>query len=100
MSVGPLGNINALSGTSQEVANLARRAASEQRAEQALGFGEVDADEGTTDRDADGRRPWEFPRQKAEGESTEPAGEQESSGAPHQSKDATGNSGVVLDLLG
>jgi hypothetical protein len=100
MSVGPLGNTQALSGASQEVANQARRAASDQRAELAAGLGEMDADQETADRDADGRRPWEFPR-KAQPSEPEEAKDVSADATPAtQSKDASGQCGATLDLLG
>jgi hypothetical protein len=101
MSVGPLGNTNALSGTSQELANQARRASSELKAEFAAGLGEMDADQEASDRDADGRRPWEFRNRQPTGEEVAPtAAEAELGQAASQSKDASGQSGAVLDLLG
>jgi hypothetical protein len=99
MSVGPLGNTQALSGASQEAASQARRAASDQRAELAAGLGEMDADQETADRDADGRRPWEFPRKDRPGEPEE-AQSVSTDAPPAQSKDASGQCGGTLDLLG
>jgi hypothetical protein len=67
-----------------------------QKAEQAAGIGQTEQDQESSERDADGRRPWEeaakSPKQSANG------------GAPgphsRQSKDATGQSGTQLDLTG
>ena len=100
MSVGPLGNTNALSGTSQELTNQARRAASEQQAEFAAGIGEMDADHEAGDRDADGRRPWEFRTPQSPTEAgAENSEEQTGADTAPQSKDASGHSGTNLDLL-
>jgi hypothetical protein len=99
MSVGPLGNTNALSGTSQEVNSQARRAASDLKAEFAAGLGEMDADQEAGDRDADGRRPWEIAQRSPEQE-TQEENANSSEVAPVQSKDATGKRGNSLDLLG
>jgi len=111
MSVGPLGGIagsvagSPLSQTQgseverarQDTGAQQRRVDSQQKAESASGIGETDGENHETeDRDADGRRPWEFP----------PAGEQIEDGADASSrdiprpKDPSGNSGNLLDLSG
>jgi hypothetical protein len=65
-------------------------------AEQASGIGQTNEDQETSERDADGRRPWEFPAKRGnaatEGEPVE--------SADRQSKDATGECGNQLDLTG
>ncbi len=66
----------------------------EQKAEAAAGIGETDGEDHQTDeRDADGRRPWEFPPKKRN--SAEDPAKQ-----PPQSRDTTGESGNLLDLTG
>jgi hypothetical protein len=69
----------------------------ELKAEQAAGIGQADGEEHETeDRDADGRRLWERMGKK------KPADEPAASPieeAPH-SRDATGQRGIELDLLG
>jgi hypothetical protein len=108
MSIGPLGGIAAsFAGTplaqtkgaevdraQQDVSGQQLRAASAQKAEAAAGIGETDGqDHETAERDADGRRPWQFARR--------PAAEGDSPSAPSpQSKDASGASGSLLDLSG
>jgi hypothetical protein len=71
------------------------RSESQEKAELAAGVGQADGeDHQTSDRDADGRRLWEFPR---------PQGGQEDGGeTPHRSHaaDPTGQSGGLLDLSG
>ncbi len=106
MSVGPLGGVLAsAAGTplaqtkgaetdraQHEAANQERRVQNEQRAENAAGIGEADGeDHETSERDADGRRPWEI------------AGRPKDEAAPddsRQAKDPTGQSGTLLDLSG
>lgn len=84
--------------TRSETAAQRRAAATDAKAEQAAGIGETDGDNHETEeRDADGRRPWEFG----------PAGRVsplEEAGDDHlttrQSRDLSGNSGGQLDLTG
>src|SRR5271165_4122079 len=83
MSVGPLSSIaGSVAGTSlaqtrgseidraqQESTARELRARSEKRAETAAGIGEADGDNHqTAERDADGRRLWEFPKRQGEQE--------------------------------
>jgi hypothetical protein len=108
MSMGALGVTASVAGTplqqsrgsdvdtSQQAArDQARRADAARHAEAAAGVGETAEDQETEDRDADGRRLWERPPEPAASgdgaPETAPAG---------LSKDATGQSGVHLDLLG
>ncbi|MEX0610687.1 MAG: hypothetical protein WD738_20190 [Pirellulales bacterium] len=68
----------------------------DQRAELAAGIGQTEQDQESSERDADGRRPWEAPAQAAKDGKNE-----ESADTPiRQSKDATGQSGTQLDLTG
>lgn len=110
MSVGPLGGVfTSVAGsplaqtagadtdrTRQATANQQRQIQAHEKAEAAAGIGKPDGEEHeTSERDADGRRMWEFGRpvqSAAEGEALPPA--------PPLSKDATGESGNQLDLSG
>ena len=112
MSMGPLGGIPAsvagsplaqtagseVERAKQETAAQQRRVDANQKAENAAGIGEADGeDHETAERDADGRRLWEGPPQPPTGEEPEPGrpGPQE-----RRSRDATGQSGNLLDLTG
>jgi hypothetical protein len=69
---------------------------SNQKAEQAAGIGQTQQDQESSERDADGRRPWEAMAQAVDQEySDEP-----STLLVRQSRDATGQSGTQLDLTG
>ncbi len=107
MSVGPTsglaGNVaaTALAQTAgpesdraqQAAANQERRVRNEQRAESAAGIGEADGQDHQTDeRDADGRLPWEFRQREPDPDQAPPG--------PPQSKDASHQSGNLLDLTG
>jgi hypothetical protein len=107
MSVGPLtGLIGSLAGTplaqtkgseveraQQDSAAQQRRAVSDQKADNASGIGETDGqDHETGERDADGRRLWERP--------TAGQTHREATPEPPLSKDASGQSGNLLDLSG
>lgn len=112
MSVGPLGGVaGSLAGSPlaqtkgseperahQEGVTQQRRVDSDQKAESAAGIGETDGeDHETAERDANGRRPWEPP---PEVKNAEQAKEQSDPSPQRQSKDATGQSGNLLDLSG
>lgn len=102
MTVGPMGNTAGLSGSQNDAASALRRTKSDQKAQRAEGLGATDADKETSDRDADGRRLWER-AQESDGESTEEEAlhdEGKADGCPRQSKDASGESGGLLDLTG
>ena len=113
MSLGPLGGIASSAAASplaqtkgsdleraeQDATSQARRARSDQKAESAAGIGETDGeDHETAERDADGRRLWEEP--PPEGQDTEDAERQPDSPQERLSRDATGQSGNLLDLSG
>ena len=71
-----------------------RRVQSEAKAENAAGIGETDGeDHEAADRDADGRRIWERIAQAKQGESA-------SEPPDRASRDASGQSGNLLDLSG
>jgi hypothetical protein len=80
-------------GVQKEAFALQRRAAADQKAEEAGGIGQTEEDEQTDERGADGRRLWERSRRDQAspdgGTSSEPL-----------SKDATGQAGNALDLVG
>ncbi len=114
MSIGPLGNLGAsAAGTplaqvrgkevdrsAEDTAVVQRRTASEQRAELAGGIGQADGENHeTTERDADGRRPWEFPGRN-QPESAEHSEEHSAAGTgTRKAVDPTGQSGSLLDLI-
>lgn len=108
MSVGPMGGItNSAAGSSlaqtrgsevnraqQDASAQERRVHNDKKAESAAGIGETDGDDHeTAERDADGRRLWE---RTVAGKQTgeEPPADQ------RRGKDATGQSGSLLDLSG
>ncbi|NLX96147.1 MAG: hypothetical protein GXY83_08220 [Rhodopirellula sp.] len=108
MSIGSVGGIAASAAGSplaqtkgsdvdraqQDASSQQRQIQNEKKAESAAGIGEADGeDHQTAERDADGRRLWEKSGQ------SEPNGEEESPGQ-HRGKDATGQSGNLLDLSG
>lgn len=77
-----------------EAAAQRRAAATDAKAEQAAGIGETDGnDHEVSERDADGRRPWEFGPAGRQ----QPADEQPTA---RQSRDLSGESGGQLDLTG
>ncbi len=69
----------------------------EQHAERSAGIGQTEQDQESSERDADGRRLWEVPVNAKKKNA-----EQLSDGVAEsrQSKDATGQSGTKLDLMG
>lgn len=76
----------------REAAAQSRGADYEKHAQKTAGIGHAEEDQEASDRDADGRRPWERP------ENREPDPAQEET--PLRSKDATGEAGNSLDLTG
>jgi len=108
MNLGPMGGVVSsaagapLSQTAgsetertQKDANTSQRQVeNDKKADEAAGVGRTEQDQGTADRDADGRRFWE----QAAGEDSSPALSPQD--APRQSKDPTGDSGNALDLTG
>ena len=69
-----------------------RQVESDKKAADSAGIGQTEQDEGTSERDADGRRFWE--RNDASNSSTE------EETATRQAKDPEGQSGNSLDLTG
>ncbi len=106
MSVGPLGSAANVAGTQRaqnegadvertqkETSDQAKQTEANRKAESASGIGETEQDQGTEERDADGRRIWEqAPEKQQEDESTE--------AEQPQGRDPTGQSGTKLDLSG
>lgn len=79
--------------TAQEVAGAVRKSNYQLKAEAAAGIGETDGeDHQAEDGSADGRRPWQNM-----GNAPDDEGSEEST---KKSKDATGQSGNLLDLSG
>jgi hypothetical protein len=70
-----------------------RQVQNELKAEAAAGIGETDGEDNRpSERDADGRLPWQLPdQQRSSSSPTPPAG---------HAKDPTGESGGLLDLCG
>ena len=110
MSIGPLGGLppvrpaplaqakgSEVERTQQDVRNQERRVNNDLRAETAAGIGEADGeDHETAERDADGRRLWEEPGRAARSLPRRKSRPR----VPRQSKDASGQSGTLLDLTG
>lgn len=69
----------------------------EQHAERSAGIGQTEQDQESSERDADGRRLWEAPVD-AKKKNVVPASD--GAAETRQSKDATGQSGTKLDLMG
>lgn len=111
MNVGPMGGIIGsaagapLSQTSgseterslRDASAQQRQVSTEQSAERAAGIGATDEDQGTSERDADGRRFWEAREESTKENQTEDAAD---SAILRQSIDPAGISGSSLDLTG
>ena len=113
MNVGPLGGVLGSAAGSQlqqtrgkdsdraasDVGNQQRSDRLADRASAAAGVGQTEEDQGTAERDADGRRMWEgSPDGSSQDQSTdEQDQEQQQQG---RAKDPTGNTGTSLDLTG
>ena len=61
------------------------------------GVGQTEEDQGTSERDADGRKMWEG---RPDGQSQEQGKDEHNNQQQHKSKDPTGNAGNSLDLTG
>src|SRR5688572_2062114 len=110
MSTGALGTIGSVATgqlqqaraveaerATQDVANQARQADSNQRAVDAAGIGQTEQEGEASDRDADGRRLWERSgKPKPNSKSNSP----EENCPATQSKDPSGEAGNQLDLSG
>jgi hypothetical protein len=109
MSIGSLGIVGGLAGTSlpqraaeadktqRETTEQTRAAQAAERAEQAAGIGEAEEDSQTSERDADGRRPWEESVHAKKKEAVVPAAEE---AAFARAKDPSGERGGELDVVG
>jgi hypothetical protein len=71
-----------------------RQVETDKKASDAAGIGQTEEDQGTSERDADGRRFWETTDQKISEQ------DDDQSEPPRKAKDPTGNSGNSLDLTG
>lgn len=72
-----------------------RRADAQSKSERAAGIGTTEQDQGTDERDADGRRLWEETGKTKDAPAEADGGEPE-----RRAKDPTGQSGSALDLTG
>jgi len=79
--------------TQKESAARERLVDSQTKSERAGGIGEMQEDQQSSERDADGRRLWEAPAKKPSADAQDPAAER-------RAKDPTGVSGNELDLTG
>lgn len=79
----------------RETSNQARAVAAAESAASAAGIGKTEEDAEASDRDADGRRPWELPAT-----AQQPKSEDASAAESKISKDPTGDRGSLLDLVG
>ena len=103
MAFGPIGNSAGLSGSQNDAASQLRKTKADHKAQRAEGLGATEGDTETSDRDADGRRLWERAQEQAEDGSVpeDPAHDESTKTNPvRQSKDATGDTGGLLDLTG
>lgn len=109
MSVGPMGMAGSVAGShlpqvqgvdreraAGEASDQVRQTESAERAENASGVGQTEEDQEASDRDADGRRPWEAPAEVP----PSPQGVDEEADPAPRSKDPTGDRGRHLDLSG
>jgi hypothetical protein len=110
MSMGPVGGVvgsaagaplsqtagSETERTQRDAQAVGRQSDADQLAEQAAGIGQTHEDQESSERDADGRRPWESPTKRSQ----RPPTEEPTDSPPRQSKDATGQSGNQLDLTG
>ena len=113
MSIGPMGGIvgsaagvplsqtkgSEVEKTQRDTSNQQRKAENDSAAELAAGVGHTEEDQQATERDADGRRPWEVDKKESDAANDEAASQFESQ-SRRQSKDTTGQSGHSLDLTG
>jgi hypothetical protein len=109
MTIGSLGGVSSLAAspttqrtsdtekTQAATSDKGRADSAAEYAEQAAGIGETREESESSDRDADGRRLWEFGEKKKEEEAAAEASE---SAPLPQAKDPSGSSGSNLDLTG
>ncbi|MCU0877610.1 MAG: hypothetical protein MUF06_07495 [Pirellulaceae bacterium] len=113
MSIGSLGIIGSLASSplpqrtvaadqaQSDSAGQSREAQSELKAEAAAGIGRTEEDAQSSERDADGRRPWEFSSHGQSGEGDSPSEQPSSSSSddPPRSTDPNAEAGGSLDLI-
>jgi hypothetical protein len=80
--------------TQKDALSVGRKVDAEQMAERAAGIGQTNEDQESSERDADGRRPWELPAKRGKLHTDDPQP------AARLSKDASGLCGNQLDLTG
>jgi hypothetical protein len=110
MSIGSLGIVGGLAGSplsqrtgeteraGRESTEQSRESQAAEKAEQAAGIGQTEEDSQASERDADGRRPWEHPtRPKAAVAASE---QPEPEASPGLAKDPSGERGGELDVVG
>jgi type II secretory pathway pseudopilin PulG len=111
MSIASLGIIGGLASTTapqraaeteraeRQSVDQARTAETAERAENAAGIGQTEEDSQTSERDADGRRPWEKPTTDKKTTAKKPDDTATDPLSP-LAKDPTGECGGQLDLVG
>jgi hypothetical protein len=109
MSIGSLGIVGSLAGSplaqkapeadkvQKEATDRTRQTDAEARAESAAGIGQTEEESQASERDADGRRPWELKQQKPAEEATPESAADSLLAAP---KDPTGDRGGLIDISG
>ncbi|HUE71239.1 MAG TPA: hypothetical protein VMP01_10170 [Pirellulaceae bacterium] len=109
MSIGSLGIVGSLAGSplaqkapeadkvQKDATDRTRQSDAEARAESAAGIGQTEEESQASDRDADGRRPWEVTQRKKE---DEPATEPSPDGSVLAVKDPSGDRGSLIDISG
>ena len=107
MSIGSLGIVGGLAGTplaqkgpeadkvQKDAADRTRQTDAEASAESAAGIGQTEEESQASDRDADGRRPWEVPPRKNEYEAASPAAD-----GTTPAKGPSGDRGSLIDISG
>lgn len=113
MSVGSLGIAGSLAGAplaqktgaavdraKQDTAHAQRQAEATERTADAAGIGETHEEHEASERDADGRMPWEFPAKPAADATAESQTSEETSQPPTGVRDPKGEAGGQLDLVG
>ena len=81
----------------QDATKQARATEAAERAENAAGIGEMEQEQGTSERDADGRRLWE---KRSKPAPLTPPNDPAEASAAARSRDPSGDSGTQLDLTG
>lgn len=113
MSVGSLGIAGSLAGAplaqktgvavdraKQDTAHAQRQAEATERTAEAAGIGETHEEHETSERDADGRMPWEFRAKPAADANDESAVSTEAAQTAPGVRDPKGEAGGELDLVG